>query len=138
MSCDISGSLWIFFKEFRIKPCTITLKQREELEDFFLSNDFNLTYSKDQWWGVKAERYIIDEEIEKIIEDCYAKKIAVPENIGDIWKLDLQFKGEGESSTEALLGLCIDARELFDESDLYWLRTKVFKASNFEDVIEKR
>ena len=109
-----------FFKIFNInKRKNIDLKIKEELETFWISKEYKddietperdfslggyyeLMYQCDQWYG--AALYKLTFEEDKI-------------------HLERVYQGEGDSLTEALLALFIEAEEIIDENEKEYIKS---------------
>lgn len=100
---DIGSNYKRFFDTFGLKyrPMSrITLKQREGLELIWTTKyyeddttgTYELTYYSDQWFACSL--YTAQQEL---------------------------YRGEGDSSTIALMALCIIARDLMDDNDIQFL-----------------
>lgn len=108
-----------FFKIYNIKETEITLKIKEDLESFLITKEYQdevppeaerkfylggcyeLTYKADQWYGADLCKLVYEDN------RIYPKAV---------------YRGEGDSLTEALLDLYLEAEELFDEDDKEYIR----------------
>lgn len=79
------------------------VEAREGIEAFDWDETFNLEYLADQWYGVNLLKYVPNEG----------------ESGGH---QETVFRGEGDTPTEALLMLFLNAEELLDEHDIQCIK----------------
>lgn len=118
MKLDIADNIDIFFKTFGIPKQEITIKQRDDLELFWMTKTF------DDEIVIEGKKYEIPCNYSIIYEtDQWVACNIVKTNMNKgKFYIEEVYTGEGDSTTLALLATFVLVRDYLNEEDLEYIR----------------